>query len=109
LASNSSRRCASCHLTNLILGHDVHHAREMGWERLTNRKLLTAAEREGFQVLVTVDKNVRFEPNFAKRLISLVTLNPRLVDFDHIAPLAGRLRELLEQGLPPGSEIVIEP
>jgi len=55
-----------------------------------------------------VDKNVRFQQNIAKRKISLITLNPVLVDFEYIAPMASRLINILNDGFPGGSEIVID-
>ena len=101
--------CVDFHFAKLIIGHDVSHTKTLGWHQLSNGKLLTAAEDAGFQVMVTVDKNVRFQQNIYKGQISLITLNPRLVDLDYIAPMVGQLLKTLEEGFPPGSEIVIDP
>jgi hypothetical protein len=46
----------------------------MEWEELRNGKLLTVAEAEGFQVLVTGDTNVNYQQNFSFRSISVVVL-----------------------------------
>jgi hypothetical protein len=37
--------------------HDISTAYERGWSTLKNSDLLDAAEREGFEVLLTTDKN----------------------------------------------------
>lgn len=49
-------------------------ARTRGWDRLSNGDLLTEAERGGFDVLLTADKNMRFQQNLSGRRIALVVL-----------------------------------
>jgi hypothetical protein len=58
----------------LIDHHTVTEARARGWEELENGDLLTAAEAEGFQVLVTTDRNIRYQQNLAGRKIAIVVL-----------------------------------
>lgn len=45
--------------------HEVATAFERGWSKLKNGELLDAAEREGFNVLVTTDSNLKFQQNLA--------------------------------------------
>lgn len=52
----------------------VTEARARGWEALENGELLNAAEIAGFQVLVTTDKNLRYQQNLKSRTIALVVL-----------------------------------
>ncbi len=101
--------CVDIHFAKLLIGHEVQHTKEMGWGNLSNGKLLAAAEEEGFLVLITVDKNVRHQQTMAKKGISLITLNPRFVDYDFIAPMAFKVIVTLNAGIQPGSEIVIDP
>jgi hypothetical protein len=54
--------------------HTVTEARALGWEKISNGALLKLAEGAGFDVLVTTDKNVRYQQNLANRKISLVVL-----------------------------------
>jgi len=58
----------------LIDHHTVTEARARGWEQLENGELLTVAEAEGFQVLVTTDRNLRYQQNLAGREIAIVVL-----------------------------------
>ena len=58
----------------LLPGHDVTTTREVGWSRLANGALLTAAERAGFEVFVTGDRNIRFQQTLAGRQLALVVL-----------------------------------
>jgi len=54
--------------------HDVTEARQLKWEKLSNGELLSLAERVGFDLLLTTDKNVRYQQNLAERKISIVVL-----------------------------------
>jgi hypothetical protein len=61
-----------------LKGHTVRKAKDLGWDTLTNGELLKAAEEAAFDLLVTTDKNIRFQQNLAKRVIAIVVLgNPR--------------------------------
>lgn len=57
-----------------LAGHEVREAKAQGWDKLTNGELLTAAEEAGFDVLLTTDKNIRYQQNLAGRKIAVVVL-----------------------------------
>ena len=57
-----------------LVGHDVTTAAKMGWEELKNGDLLDAAERDGFEVMVTGDKNLSYQQNLQGRTLALVVL-----------------------------------
>jgi hypothetical protein len=61
-------------LTASLRGHEVVEARKLKWERISNGELLKLAEGAGFDLLVTTDKNVRYQQNLADRKISIVVL-----------------------------------
>ena len=54
--------------------HEVVEARALGWDRLSNGELLAAAEREGFDVFLTTDKNLGYQQNLSGRRIAIVVL-----------------------------------
>ena len=56
-----------------LKGHEVRTAAQQGWDRL-NGELLVAAETGGFDVLLTTDKNMRYQQNLAGRKIAVVVL-----------------------------------
>ena len=61
-----------------LKSHVVVEAVERGWERLTNGALLDEAESAGFEILITADKNLRYQQNLGGRKIALVVLgNPQ--------------------------------
>jgi len=61
-----------------LKGHTVETAWQRGWDRLKNGELLKAAEEAGFEVLVTPDKNIRYQQNLRNYTIAIVVLgNPQ--------------------------------
>jgi len=54
--------------------HIVVEATERGWDRLTNGELIAAAEDAGFEVLLTTDKNMRYQQNLKGRKIAFVVI-----------------------------------
>lgn len=58
----------------LLERHTVTEARARGWDALGNGDLLAAAEAAGFEVLVTTDKNLRYQQNLTSRKIAIVVL-----------------------------------
>jgi hypothetical protein len=61
-------------LRDALKGHIVIEAIERGWHRLANGELIAAAETAGFEVLVTTDKNIRYQQNLKGRKIAFVVL-----------------------------------
>jgi len=61
-------------LARFLTGHSVEEARVRGWEELANGELIDAAEQAGFEVMVTTDKNIRYQQNLRARRIALVVL-----------------------------------
>ncbi len=62
-------------LIGLLQGHTITKAKDRGWDTLGNGDLLTAAEDAGFDVLVTTDKNIRYQQNLEGRRVALVVLS----------------------------------
>jgi len=65
-----------------LQGHQVETAYEKGWAQLTNGELISAAESEGFDLLITTDKGIRHQQNWSERRLALLVLStndwPRL-------------------------------
>jgi predicted nuclease of predicted toxin-antitoxin system len=51
----------SAHLRQFLQNHEVTTAYEQGWSTLENGELLSAAEGEGFHILVTTDTNLKYQ------------------------------------------------
>ena len=64
------------HQLRVHLSHfDAATAVYMGFAGLRNGDLLEAAERSGFEVLVTGDLTLEYEQNLAKRRLAIVSLS----------------------------------
>ena len=61
-------------LRSFLTGHSITRTQDMGWDRLSNGELLTAAEQAGFELLLTTDKNIRYQQNLAGRTIAIAVL-----------------------------------
>jgi hypothetical protein len=67
--------CVDTRAKTLFIGHDVQHVLDLGWEALSNGKLLAVAAGAGFEAVVTVDKNVRYQQNLDQLSLSIIELN----------------------------------
>lgn len=54
--------------------HEVTVSVDLGWDRLRNGELLIAAEKDGFELLLTTDKNLRYQQNLKGRMIAIVVI-----------------------------------
>ena len=61
-------------LALFLTGHSVEEARSRGWEGLSNGELIDVAEQAGFELMVTTDKNIRYQQNLKTRRITLIVL-----------------------------------
>ena len=62
-------------LARFLRGHDVVRSDELGWQGLENGALLDAAESAAFDLLLTCDRNLRYQQNFTGRKLALVVLS----------------------------------
>ena len=58
-----------------LAGCEVLTAYERGWQMLSNGNLLSAAEADGFDVLITTDQNLRYQQNLAGRHLAIIVLS----------------------------------
>jgi hypothetical protein len=61
-------------LRKVLPEHIVESAYERGWSALQNGDLIAAAELAGFDVLVTTDRNLKYQQNLANRKVAIVVL-----------------------------------
>jgi hypothetical protein len=65
-------------IARFLHGHSVVEAVARGWDRLHNGALLNVAEEAGFDLLLSTDKNIRFQQNLKGCRIAVVILgNPQ--------------------------------
>jgi hypothetical protein len=61
-------------LARFLAGRSVDEARALGWKELENGDLIEAAEQAGFELIVTTDKNIRYQQNLQARNIAHAVL-----------------------------------
>lgn len=62
-------------LRKLLSDHLIITAYELGWQTLENGELISAAEADGFDVIITTDQNLKYQQNLNARKISIVVLS----------------------------------
>ena len=61
-------------LRSRLVGHEIFTAYELAWSTLKNGDLLSAAEKAGFELLLTTDQKLKYQQNLVGRRISIVVL-----------------------------------
>jgi hypothetical protein len=61
-------------LRSRLGGHEISTAYELGWYALKNGELIAAAEKAGYDLLITTDQNLKYQQNLGNRKISIVVL-----------------------------------
>src|SRR5438477_368374 len=61
-------------LRHHLPGHSVDTAFERGWSDLQNGELLDAAERAGFDLLITTDCNLKYQQNLSGHQLAILVL-----------------------------------
>ena len=69
-------------------GHDVRTIQEMDWAGKKNGELLALMVADGFDVLLTVDQNLRFQQHFKASGVGVVVLVAPSNMLKDLAPLA---------------------
>jgi predicted nuclease of predicted toxin-antitoxin system len=79
--------CAPSALRNALLrsGHNCRTVQEEGWAGKKNGELLALAE-PAFDVLITIDTNLRYQQKLAGRRIAVVLLVARSNRLDVLSP-----------------------
>jgi predicted nuclease of predicted toxin-antitoxin system len=61
-------------LRDYLSNHTIETAYEKAWSNLKNGDLLTQAETEQFDVLITTDQNLHYQQNLSARKIAVIVL-----------------------------------
>ena len=67
--------CVTKRLKVHLTAHEVATVTEKGWSGLKNGQLMAAASAGGFDVLLTIDKNLQHQQNISKYPLIIIILN----------------------------------
>ena len=82
--------CIDRRFAREMKGHFVRTVPQMGWATIKNGRLLRLAEK-GFDVFVTVDRNLSFQQNLPSFDIAVAVLRAQSNRLQDLQPLAGPL------------------
>jgi hypothetical protein len=81
-------------IRRLLTHHTVGTAPELGLAGLTNGDMIEAAEKGGFDVMITADQNLAYQQNLTGRRLALIVLTTN--HWDAIRPEAARIVDAVE-------------
>jgi hypothetical protein len=87
--------CVDWRASRLIVGHDVSHTRNLGWETLSNGRLLAAAASAGFVAIVTVDKKIKYEQNLQTLPVTVIEIDTSDSRLPAIAAITSQLNHAI--------------
>jgi predicted nuclease of predicted toxin-antitoxin system len=79
-------------------GYEIKTVQEMGWNGKKNGELLTLLNSNGFDMFVTMDKNIRHQQNLSRLPFTVFLLNAKDNKHQTIQPLVARTIEALQKG-----------
>lgn len=82
--------CIDWRLSRYLRPHRVLSVVKMGWSGLTNGKLLREAS-SGFDVFITVDRNLSFQQHIVDFKIAVIVLTAPSNRLKDLEPFVGRL------------------
>jgi predicted nuclease of predicted toxin-antitoxin system len=91
-------------LRRFLAEHEVATAFELGWSEISNGELLAKAEKQ-FDVLITTDRQLRYQQNLTGRAIAIVVLP--YASWIKLDPHAQTIASAID-ALQPGSYVEIE-
>lgn len=87
--------------------HDVYTVWERQWAGIKDGELLKLMLAEGFQALLTFDKNLQHQQNLARHTLTVFVLNAPINTYAELTKLSAQINTLLAAGdLPPGPVII---
>src|SRR4051794_6123983 len=81
---------------------EVYTVRDMGWNGKKNGELLQLMLLENFTILITFDKNLRYQQNFIKYPIPEIVLNAKDNTYITLSAMVIQVKELLKKDIKSG-------
>ncbi len=87
--------CVPRPLRRELAGHDVRTIGEMGWAGRKNGELLALMAGAGFEVLLTVDQNLRYQQDLTAAGVAVVVMVASTNRLADLAPLVPTVEDAL--------------
>jgi len=76
--------------------------RKLGWDGISNGKLLARAKEDGFHAVLTADKNLEYQQNPETIPLPVIVLAAQSTKLTDLAPLIPSVMAIMESDLQPG-------
>jgi hypothetical protein len=87
--------------------HEIYTIQEKNWQGIKNGELLIKMLQEGFNALLTFDKNLQHQQNFNKYTLTVFVYQASINIYEVLSPLSPKILSILEQGdLNPGPIVI---
>lgn len=90
-------------LKNDFPDYEIYTVKDQGWNGKKNGELLALMIENGFDVLLTFDKNLQHQQNFSKYPIPILLLNAADNTYQTLSELVPQILAKLQTELPPGA------
>ena len=87
--------CVPRPLARRLSEHDVSTVGELGWTGVKHGELLQRVRKLGFDALVTVDQNLRYQQQLAQSGVRVILLCAPSNRLDDLTPLLPKLKAAL--------------
>ncbi len=84
----------------------VRTAQEMGWASERNGTLLTLAADQGFDALITADKNMEYQQNSESLPLTVIVMAPLFNRLSDLIPLVPKIAEAIPS-VKPGNPVIL--
>jgi hypothetical protein len=84
-------------LVSELSGHDVQTVVQLGWTGIQNGELLRRGTQAGYEVLVTMDRNLEHQQNIARAGLGVLVVIARDSRVETLLPLAASINVALGQ------------
>ena len=97
--------CVTVDLKKDLAEHEIRTVVEAGYKGLQNGNLLRAAAGQ-YDVLITVDRNLRFQQNIRSLSVAILIIDAGGITYSHLKPLLLKVRNALIN-IQPGQIITV--
>ncbi len=82
-------------LIGALEGHEVQTVQQEGWSGIKNGELLRRARSNGYDVLLTPDRNLQFQQNISRTGVAVVVLRAPTNRIEDLLPLVPKVLDAL--------------
>lgn len=94
-------------LKNDFPNHEVYTVRDKGWNGVKNGQLIKLMLEDGFNALLTFDKNLQHQQNFSRYTLTVFVLSAPTNTYSEITKLTNKVLSYLQvDSLQPGPIII---